>query len=111
MGCLRACLILALVAPALAACGWTASGSADWEKVGSTQEAGTEDMDECRQQANDSLGTQAAIDSDIEASRTADWKAAGTYNANMQQYNEAHARQRDQMITRCMILRGYLIEQ
>ena len=110
MGCLRACLLLVLVAPALAGCAWTASGS-DWEKVGAEQEASSEDMDECQQQANDTLGTQAAIDDDIAAGRSADWKAAGTYNANMRQYNEALARQRDQMITRCMILRGYLIEQ
>ena len=103
--------ILGSVAMMLTGCASPTVSSSEWEKVGGTQEASSQNLDECVAQADQSVRTQAAIDADIAASRGTELRAFSSYQTNVQQDNDNTASRRDEMVGRCMILRGYIIGQ
>lgn len=93
----------ALLLLALAAC----SGSGGWQKPGVTPGTAAADYAECRHAAEIAFRRDSDIDTDILASRGADWQKIGVLQEREDDYAASdNARQKD-TVSRCMLDKGY----
>jgi hypothetical protein len=86
----------------LAAC---AGGS--WSKDGTTPQAAAADLADCNSLAQTATERDANIDTDIMATRGHDWQATNV--TRIQREDDAAQSQtvRDDVVSRCMIAKGY----
>ena len=94
----------------LAGCTSSWATSEIWSRKGATQEAAAASLAACAEQADTAVRPQADADAEIIKAHQVKWRANGTYDKNVQaQRNRLYA-ERDRLIGRCMITRGYLID-
>ena len=96
---------------ALAGCAAYSAVSGTWSQAGETQEAADSVMQECKTASAAALRAEANIDADIDNARGSGGRLGGGGRANVEQRRETHEGKRDRHIARCMIMRGYLIEE
>jgi hypothetical protein len=87
---------------ALAAC-----ADPRWAKPGVSAETAKSDLAECQAMARDASSRDAAIESDILASRGHDWQSSGTLGAHKSSLGIDSYRQSEDMLNSCMASRGY----
>jgi len=98
-------LVVGAVGLLLAGCASSWATSQLWSKAGATQEAATQNLRQCAQQAEVALRTPANV-----AVSTGP-QTNGTVTENGEVPNDSLSMRRDRLIGRCMIMRGYLIER
>lgn len=93
---------LALVC-SLAGC----AGSAEWTKEGVSHQTAAQDLAECRSDAQAATRRDTNIETDILASRGRDWQNSGALDTKQATFAaETQGTEKD-VITRCMIGKGY----
>jgi hypothetical protein len=99
----RKLLPLLALAVALTAC----SSAPQWVRPGTSSDAASDDLDDCRAVASAATRNDAAIDQDILATRGADWERNNTLQAKKNTFaiqGEGHARD---IVASCMSAKGY----
>jgi hypothetical protein len=91
-----------VAAVALVACGTT------WSKEGSTPAQAAKDLAECNSLAESATQTQARINQDILSTRGKDWQDTGALPIVQQNYQAASPQQSTDIVSRCMIGKGYV---
>jgi hypothetical protein len=100
---MRSICAAALLALPLAAC----SATGRWQKAGVTPAMAAADYAECRHAAEIAFRRDSDIDTDILASRGADWEKIGVLQTREGEYAASdNARQKD-TVSRCMLDKGY----
>ncbi|MFQ5953522.1 MAG: hypothetical protein ACE5JZ_00490 [Kiloniellales bacterium] len=103
-------LVLAAAGLMLVGCTSSWATSEVWSRMGSTQEAAAANLAQCTEQADLAIRPQADINAEIVKARQAEWRANGTYDRKVQAQRNSLYAERDRLIGRCMIMRGYLID-
>jgi hypothetical protein len=93
-------LVLLLAVPA---CG----GVGQWSKPETTREKAAQDYSECRHAAEVANRRDSDIDTDILASRGTDWERLGVISTKRAEYADSNRVRSGDMVTRCMIGKGY----
>jgi hypothetical protein len=95
-----AALLLGL---SLAAC----AGEGAWTKDGTSREQAARDYAECRSLAQSAMQRDTDIDQDIMATRGGDWQRTGVMTAHRATYAARNESQSADIVTRCMVGKGY----
>jgi hypothetical protein len=83
------------------------SSKPQWVKPGTSSEAASDDLAECRALANAATRREAAVDQDILASRGTDWQRSNTLQAKKSTFAmQDQGRARD-IVADCMSAKGY----
>ena len=93
-------LVLLLALPAC-------DGGGQWSKPETTREKAAQDYSECRHSAEVANRRDSDIDTDILASRGTDWERAGVISTKRAEYADSNRVRSGDMVTRCMIGKGY----
>ena len=93
-------LVLLLALPAC-------DGVGQWSKPETTREKAAQDYSECRHAAEVANRRDSDIDTDILASRGTDWERAGVISTKRAEYADSNRARSGDMVTRCMIGKGY----
>ncbi len=99
---MRSIFVLAMLLP-LAACG----GAGGWSKAGMSNEKAAADYAECRHSAELAHRRDRDIDTDILASRSQDWQRLGLLQIKENNYSDSNSARESDMVSRCMIGKGY----
>lgn len=94
------CLVFLL---ALAAC----AGGGQWSKPDTSREKAAQDYSECRHSAEIANRRDSDIDTDILAARGADWERSGVLQTKRAEFADSNSARSGDMVTRCMITKGY----
>lgn len=92
---------------ALALCLAGCAGSPQWSKDGASPEQAAADLADCRSAAQTALRRDSNIDTDILASRRRDWQISGALSTIRSSYAAAEHEHSQDIVTRCMIAKGY----
>jgi hypothetical protein len=87
----------------LAAC----SGGGDWVKPGADETTAAHEYQECRDLAGTAVRTQADIDQDIAATRSADRQRGSVVRLQAQTSGEQTRDRADAIIAKCMAAKGF----
>lgn len=87
----------------LAAC----SGAGGWTKPGVPPDQAAQDYAECRHTAELAVRRDSDIDTDIEASRGADWERLGVLQSRRDDYASSNEARSGDILERCMMGKGY----
>jgi hypothetical protein len=99
------CRALALAGvTVLTAC---SSPSAGWQKAGVSDQQRQADYSVCRAQMRAATDKDYAIDQDISASRSNDWRNAGQLNAQRDNLTSGDADYSRRVLGACMTAKGY----
>ncbi len=85
----------------------TGCGGAHWSKQGVSPEKAAQDYSECSHLAELANQRDSNIDTDILASRGQDWERLGTLSVRRDTYADSNRARSGDIITRCMIGKGY----
>ena len=92
---------------ALALCLLGCAGGAQWSKDGASPEQAAADLADCRSAAQTALRRDSNIDTDILATRGRDWQNTGALSTMRSSYAAADRGQSQDIVSRCMIAKGY----
>lgn len=81
--------------------------STTWTKDGVTPSLTAKDLAECNSYAESATQTQSRINQDILSTRGRDWQATGALATVQQTYQAESPQQSTDLVTRCMIAKGY----
>jgi hypothetical protein len=95
--------MLCLGGLALTGCAQTAT----WSRDGVSPEVAAQDLADCRNDAQEANRRQANIDADIMASRGRDWQKTGVLDAQQQTRTADQVDRAANLVTSCMIGKGY----
>jgi hypothetical protein len=87
---------------ALAAC-----GGGQWTKPETSREKAAQDLSECRHAAEIANRRDSDIDTDILASRGTDWERLGVISTKRAEYADSNRARSGDIVTRCMLGKGY----
>lgn len=88
---------------ALSAC----DSGGQWSKADTTREKAAQDYSECRHAAEVANRRDSDIDTDILASRGTDWERLGVISTKRSEFADSNRARSGDMVTRCMIGKGY----
>jgi hypothetical protein len=88
---------------ALAACG----GAGQWTKPETSREKAAQDYSDCRHLAEVANQRDSDIDTDILASRGTDWERLGVISTKRAEFADSNRVRSGDIVTRCMIGKGY----
>jgi hypothetical protein len=95
-----ACLAMALL---LAGCG----SDRDWARQGSSSSKTAFDLSDCQSQARDATQRDTHIMNDILATRGNDWRNTDVMSTQMAMFSAENHNRTGDLVTRCMIGKGY----
>lgn len=95
---------IAVVAVALVLCG--CSGT-PWTKDGTTPEFAAKDLADCNSLAASATQRDTRINQDILAARAKDWQDTGALFTVQQTYEARNQTQSSDIVSQCMIAKGY----
>jgi len=81
--------------------------STTWTKDGATPALTAKDLAECNSYAESASQTQSRINQDILSTRGRDWQQTGALTTVQENYVAASPQQSTDIVTRCMIAKGY----
>ncbi len=85
----------------------TGCGGGQWTKAGVSREKAAQDYSDCTRLAEAANQRDSNIDTDILASRGTDWQRSGTLGIRRETYADSNRARSSDIITRCMIGKGY----
>lgn len=100
---MRPIFAAALLVLPLAAC----AGSGSWQKPGATSATAAADYAECRHAAEVAFRRDSDIDTDILATRGADWERIGVLPTRESEYAASDDARQGNTVNRCMLDKGY----
>jgi len=95
---------IAILAVALVLLG---CASASWTKDGATPEVVAKDLSDCNSLAATATQRDARINQDILAARAKDWQDTGALFTVQQTYEARNQTQSSDIVSQCMIAKGY----
>ena len=82
-------------------------GGGQWSKPGVSREKAAQDFSECSHLAEVANQRDSNIDTDILASRGQDWERLGVLNVKRDSYADSNRARSGDIVSRCMIGKGY----
>ncbi|MDE2229958.1 MAG: hypothetical protein KGL11_13090 [Alphaproteobacteria bacterium] len=95
------------IAGLVAALALVACASTSWTKEGTTPEVVAKDLSECNSVAATASERDSRINQDILATRGKDWQDTGALFTVQQTYAAQNQEQSSDIVSRCMISKGY----
>jgi len=83
------------------------AGESQWSKDGTSPEMAARDLSDCEEVAQEATRRDTNINADILASRGHDWQTTGSLATHKANYAAIDRDQSGDIVTRCMIGKGY----
>ena len=78
-----------------------------WVKMGADDQTISRELRDCNAQANAALANEQGINADINATLGRNWQLGGTQGVETQALREQAAGYADQVLTNCMLAKGF----
>jgi hypothetical protein len=94
----------------LTACTAETTTATRWVKMGADDQTIARELRDCNAQANAALANEQGINADINATLGRNWQLGGTQGVETQALREQATGYADQVLTNCMLAKGFTRE-
>src|SRR3984893_19363152 len=94
----------------LTVCAGQTTTTTNWVKAGADDQTISRELADCNAQANAALANEQGINADINATLGRNWQLGGTQGVETQALREQATGYADQVLTNCMLAKGFTSE-